>query len=103
MNDLPVQQSNGLTRRLANFAASFSLNAAPAVAIENAKVAILDCLGVSVLAVTQEIGQAALSFARQHAARGSCTIWGTCLTTSPRAPAFCSGGPPPGLGYDARQ
>jgi 2-methylcitrate dehydratase PrpD len=92
----------GLTRKLAEFAASFSLPLAPAVAVDNAKKVILDCLGVSVLATTQEIGERTLAFARAQAAPGSCTIWGTCETASTRDAALLNGMLAHGLDYDDR-
>ena len=101
MNEMPVQ-SAGLTRTLAGFACSFSIRSAPAVAIQNAKLAILDCLGVSVLAVSQEVGRATLAFARENSGQGPCTVWGTAITTSARDAAFCNGVLAHGLDYDDR-
>ena len=101
MNEMPVQ-SAGLTRTLADFACSFSIRSAPAVAIQNAKLAILDCLGVSVLAVSQEVGRATLAFARENSGQGPCTVWGTAITTSARDAAFCNGVLAHGLDYDDR-
>lgn len=102
MNEMRVEASVGLSRKVAEFAHSFALDSAPPVVIENAKIAILDCLGVSILALTQEVGQATLSFARANADRGSCTIWGAGLTTSARDAALCNGILSHGLDYDDR-
>ena len=102
MNEMHVEASLGLSQKVADFAHSFELGAAPTVVIENAKLAILDCLGVSILALTQEVGHATLSFARENADRGSCTIWGSGLTTSARDAAFCNGILSHGLDYDDR-
>jgi 2-methylcitrate dehydratase PrpD len=70
--------------------------------IENAKIAILDCIGVSVLAVPQEIGQAMLSFARAEGASGACTLWGTPETANARDAALFNGTLAHGLDYDDR-
>ena len=102
MNEMRVEASVGLSRKIADFAHSFTLESAPAVVIENAKIAILDCLGVSILALTEEVGDATLAFARENAHRGSCTIWGAGLTTSARDAAFCNGILSHGLDYDDR-
>src|SRR5262249_55961681 len=80
----------------------FSIQSAPALAVQNAKLAILDCLGVSVLAVTQEVGQATLSYARENCGAGPCTIWGTSVTAGARDAALCNGILSPGLDYDVR-
>jgi 2-methylcitrate dehydratase PrpD len=92
----------GLSQKLADFAVSFHLEEAPPVVLENAKLAILDCLGVSMLATSQEIGTALLTFAREHAAKGNCTVWGTGLTVSPRDAALINGTLAHGLDYDDR-
>src|SRR5438477_3542467 len=67
----------GLTHKLAAFAVDFRLSRAPAAAIDNAKKAILDTLGVSILAASYEIGRTLIAFANEDAASGTCTIWGT--------------------------
>jgi 2-methylcitrate dehydratase PrpD len=91
-----------LTRKLAEFSRSFELNRAPASVARNAKLAILDCLGVSILALSQEAGHAMLSFARANAATGSCTVWGTDIMTNPRDAAFCNGILSHALDFDDR-
>jgi 2-methylcitrate dehydratase PrpD len=92
----------GLSRRLAEFTVSFRSTSAPDEVIENAKTAILDCIGVSVLAVPQEIGQALLSFTRAEGAPGPCTLWGTPETGSARDAALFNGTLAHGLDYDDR-
>ena len=91
-----------LTEKLAAFTVSFKLESAPKRALDNAKTAILDCLGVSVLATSQEIGAALLRFARAHASQGTCTLWGTAVTTSARDAALLNGTLAHGLDYDDR-
>lgn len=91
-----------LTRRLASFTAAFELRSAPPVVVENAKIAILDCIGVSILATTQEIGQAIDRFAEEHSAPGPCTVWGTARKTSDRDAAFLNGVLAHGLDFDDR-
>jgi 2-methylcitrate dehydratase PrpD len=91
-----------LSQRIADFTVSFSLASAPLKVLDNAKLAILDCLGVSVLATAQEIGHALLDFARANAGSGPCTIWGTGMTTSARDAALINGALAHGLDYDDR-
>jgi 2-methylcitrate dehydratase PrpD len=97
-----AESAIGLTRKLASFASGFTIDMAPLTVAENAKLAILDCLGVSVLAVAQEIGAATIVFARENASSGSCTIWGTGLTSNARDAAFCNGVLSHGLDFDDR-
>jgi 2-methylcitrate dehydratase PrpD len=92
----------GLTKRLAEFAVSFRLKDAPPAVLENAKLAMLDCLGVSVLAARQEIGGAIARFADANAAPGRCVVWGTGITTSPRDAALMNATLAHGLDYDDR-
>src|SRR5215475_12901354 len=91
-----------LSLKLAEFTVGFHLDSAPAKAVENAKLAILDCLGVAVLATTQEIGTILFNFARNNIGIGPCTIWGTALKTTPRDAALINGTLAHGLDYDDR-
>jgi 2-methylcitrate dehydratase PrpD len=92
----------GLTQCLAEFTAAFSLSQAPAQVLSNAKLAILDCLGVAVLATGQEIGGALKHFAGAHAGQGPCTVWGTRLTVNSRDAALINGALAHGLDFDDR-
>ena len=92
----------GLTHRLADFTSSFSLAQAPVQVLRNAKLAILDCLGVSVLATRQEIGAALKHFARANASQGACTIWGTSIVSNARDAALINGTLAHGLDFDDR-
>src|SRR5215471_13971797 len=98
------EQHNGqkLSQKLADFAVSFTLDLSPAKAIDNAKLAILDCLGVAVLATAQEIGVNLLKFAEANTNAGPCTIWGTNRRVTVRDAAFINGTLAHGLDYDDR-
>jgi len=102
MSDALHQSIDGLSRKLAEFAQHFALEQAPAVVIGNAKLAILDCLGVSVLAARQEIGACLDKFAKANASPGQCTVWGMGLNASVRDAAFLNGTLAHGLDYDDR-
>jgi 2-methylcitrate dehydratase PrpD len=91
-----------LSSKLAEFTVGFQLEAVSAKALENAKVAILDCLGVAVLATRQQVGTILLNFARDNVGTGPCTIWGTTLKTTPRDAALLNGTLAHGLDYDDR-
>ena len=92
----------GLSNKLADFTVSLTLDSIPSKAKENAKIAILDCLGVGVLAASQEIGEVLARFMRKNGAAGSCTIWGMRLTTNVRDAGFVNGALAHGLDYDDR-
>jgi 2-methylcitrate dehydratase PrpD len=102
MNARVAKAAEGLTHRLADFTASFSLSQAPNEVIRNAKLAILDCLGVSIRATRQEIGTALKDFSRTFAGAGACTIWGTGVTTTMRDAALINGTLAHGLDFDDR-
>jgi 2-methylcitrate dehydratase PrpD len=91
-----------LSSKLAEFTVGFQLGSVPAKALENAKIAILDCLGVAILATKQEIGTILLNFTRNNIGTGPCTIWGTALKTTPRDAALLNGTLAHGLDYDDR-
>jgi 2-methylcitrate dehydratase PrpD len=91
-----------LSQKLADFTVTFSLQAAPAKALENAKLAILDCLGVAMLATRQEVGANLLKFASANTSAGPCTIWGTGKSVSQRDAALINGILAHGLDYDDR-
>jgi 2-methylcitrate dehydratase PrpD len=102
MSDALHKSIDGLSRKLAEFAQSFALAQAPTAVISNAKLAILDCLGVSVLATRQEIGDCLDKFAKANASAGNCTVWGMALKVSVRDAAFLNGTLAHGLDYDDR-
>ena len=92
----------GLSRKLADFTVRLDLKTLPQKVLDNAKIAILDCLGVAVLASSQEIGEVLLNFAHKNGSAGSCTVWGTRTTSSPRDTALLNGALAHGLDYDDR-
>lgn len=102
MNDSGQKTLQGLSSQLADFTLSLELSSIPAKVLDNAKIAILDCLGVAVLATSQEIGDVIVNFAHKNAAGGPCTIWGTTMTSSARDAALFNGTLAHGLDYDDR-
>src|SRR5574341_2118597 len=102
MRDEQNGPAGNLSRRLVEFVVTFELPSAPREVLENAKLAILDCFGVAVLALTQEIGHALLRYAQGNCGPGSCTVWGSGVTANPRDAAFLNGTLAHGLDYDDR-
>ena len=76
MSDALHKAIDGLSRKLAEFTQTSQLAQAPAAVISNAKLAILDCLGVSVFATQQEIGDCLRKFAKANVSPGNCSVWG---------------------------
>ena len=102
MDESPTTTTQGLSRQIAEFTVSLSLDRLPANVLSNAKLAILDCLGVSVLAAGEEIGNKLLRYARNNLGSGSCTVWGSDLRLNPRDAALVNGTLAHGLDFDDR-
>ena len=100
--DSSMKTLEGLSKKLADFSVGLDLKHVPAKAQENAKIAILDCLGVAVLAASQEIGEKLMGFAKKNTAPGPCTVWGTPLSLNMRDAALLNGTLAHGLDYDDR-
>jgi 2-methylcitrate dehydratase PrpD len=98
--DAQVVSTLNLSKRLAEFSAGITLNQIPAPVIANAKLAILDCFGVSVLATTHEPGQKIFRLAEQEGWRGPCTLWGAKLSANARDAAFANATLAHALDYD---
>lgn len=102
MSEMKAGAPAGLSRRIAEFVVAFSLERAPSRVVENAKLAILDCIAVSLLAATEEIGRNAFRFAQANADVGPCTVWGSAIRTGPRDAALVNATLAHGLDYDDR-
>ena len=100
MQPLQVGTPAALSQKLAAFSVNFKIDDAPKNTLTNAKLAILDCLGVSILAVTQEAGKSLLRMAKQEQWNGPCTIWGSEISASSRDAAFANGTLAHALDYD---
>jgi 2-methylcitrate dehydratase PrpD len=89
-----------LTRKLAEFSVDFSLGQAPGQVLENAKIAILDCLGVALLAASEETGKALFRFAQKESSPGPCILWGSELSSGARDAALVNATLAHALDYD---
>jgi len=95
-------RKEGLSRQIAEFTMSLSLDRLPPNVLSNAKLAMLDCLGVSVLAAGEEIGDRLLRYARGNLGPGTCTVWGSDFTLNARDAALVNGTLAHGLDFDDR-
>lgn len=102
MDESPTATTQGLSRRIAEFTVSLSLDRLPENVLSNAKLAALDCLGVSILAAGEEIGDKLLRYARNNLGSGPCTVWGSDFRLNPRDAALVNGTLAHGLDFDDR-
>ena len=79
-----MASTNGFSKRLAEFSVGIALDQIPARVVANAKLAILDCLGVSVLATRHELAKKLFRLAEQESWRGPCQVWGSHISASAR-------------------
>ena len=90
----------GFSQRLAQFTADISLEQIPAPVIANAKLAILDCLGVSVLATNFDLADKLFRLAKMESWHGPCHIWGSNFSANARDAAFVNASLAHALDYD---
>ena len=90
----------GLTRRVAAFVAGARLAEIPEPAIEAAKVAILDTLGVALAATRLELARLILEHVRGLGGSSTCTVLGSGFRASPEAAALANGTLAHGLDFD---
>lgn len=95
-----MQTAPGLSRRLAEFSSGLKFEEIPTEVIANTKLAILDCLGVSVLATGFELGQKLFRLAQAESWRGPCHIWGSQISANARDAAFANATLAHALDYD---
>lgn len=89
-----------LSTKLAEFSVQTQVTAIPREALQNAKLAILDCFGVSALAVRDTVGKTILRLAQQEEWQGPCTIWGTTTSAMARDAALANATLAHALDYD---
>ena len=100
---MQATQVNGptmLSQKLASFSDSFKIVDAPKSALANAKLAVLDCFGVSILAVTEEAGKGLLRLADKRNGMGHAASGVRRHLASARDAAFANGTLAHALDYD---
>src|SRR5262252_6122296 len=76
------QTLSPLMPKLSAFVASMRFDAIPAKALDNAKAAITDCLGVAVAGASEESAQILGQFARAENSRTEATLYGQRFRSS---------------------
>lgn len=79
------------TAKIAQFVVQTHYVSVPAKALETAKTAVLDCLGVALAGSREECAQIAARIARQEDARKESTIFGRAFKSSVMQAAFANG------------
>ncbi|MFQ5682578.1 MAG: MmgE/PrpD family protein [Candidatus Binatia bacterium] len=88
------------TRKIAEFVVGTNYGALPAGALETAKTALIDCVGVA-LAGSKEVSAKICSrMVQQESARGESTVFGQGFKSSPVMAAFANGTAAHALDYD---
>jgi len=85
------QTLSPLMPKLSAFVASMRFDAIPAKALDNAKAAITDCLGVAVAGASEESAQILGQFARAENARAEATLYGQRFRSSVVQAALVNG------------
>ena len=89
----PSGQTVSLTARISRFVAGTRFDAIPPKAVEMAKTAILDCLGVAVAGGMEESAQIGGRLVREEGAKEETTVYGQRFKSSALQAAFV-GSPP---------
>jgi 2-methylcitrate dehydratase PrpD len=95
-----MASAKGLSKKLAEFSVGISFDQIPTRVVANAKLAILDCLGVSVLAIEHELAKKIFRLAEEDSWHGPCLVWGSNISASARDAAFANGTLAHALDYD---
>lgn len=95
-----MSTASGFSRRLAEFSVGITLERIPAPAIANAKLAILDCLGVSVVATKFDLAKKLYRLAKAEFWQGPCLLWGSNISAAARDAAFANATLAHALDYD---
>jgi 2-methylcitrate dehydratase PrpD len=80
-----------VTETIAGFAANLNFDRIPAAAIEEAKKALRDCLGVALAGSKEEDAKICAEIARQESAKEESTVYGQRFKTSAIQAAFANG------------
>lgn len=89
-----------VTAKIAKFVADTEYEKIPSKAVETAKRAVLDCLGVALAGSREEDAKICAQVARQEAAKEEATVFGQGLRTSALQAAFANGTAAHALDFD---
>jgi 2-methylcitrate dehydratase PrpD len=95
-----ASDTSTVSEKLADFAARFDLDQAPAKVVEVAKLHILDCFGIGLASTTMEYGQRAVTAARELGGEGPSPVIGMPVRLPLRDAAMVNGTLIHGLDFD---
>jgi 2-methylcitrate dehydratase PrpD len=94
------KESPGLSGRIAEFAAGFDLAKAPQRAVETARTAFVDTVGVALAGSTEKAAGIVRDLAQEEGAAPAVSVIGSPLKTSPQLAALCNGVAAHALDFD---
>ncbi len=89
-----------VTAKIARFASAATYEQMPASAVDIAKTAVLDCLGVALAGSKEECAHLCAALARQESAAEEAAVFGHGFKTSASYAAFCNGAAAHALDFD---
>src|SRR6185312_1499278 len=89
-----------LSARIAEFVTGFDLKAAPPLAIERARTAFVDTVGVTLAGSTEKAAGLVRDMVKAEGAAPQCTVIGSDLRTSPQLAALANGTASHALDFD---
>lgn len=98
-----MEEKNGVTQAVATFCIETSLSLFPKESREAAKVAILDCIGVTLVGSKEPVGKLMQSYVRLESRVGNALVVGSGgMNTSPTLASLANGTSAHALDYDDR-
>jgi len=94
------KESPKLSAEIAGFIAGFDLKAAPPLAIERARLAFVDTIGVTLAGSTEQVAGIVRDMVRAEGARPAASVVGDSLRTSPQLAALANGAASHALDFD---
>jgi 2-methylcitrate dehydratase PrpD len=95
-----AESAKKLSELIADFVTGFDLNAAPPLAVERARLAFTDTLGVMLAGSQEKVAQIAGDLAKAEGAAPVVSVVGQPLRTSPQLAAFANGVAAHAMDYD---
>src|SRR5437588_11989545 len=89
-----------VTAKIAEFVTELKYTSIPTAAVQTAKIAVRDCLGVALAGSKEEDAKICAQIARQENAREDATVFGQGLKTSALQAAFANGTAAHALDFD---
>ena len=97
---VPPKESPRLSARIAEFAVGFDLGKAPPLAIERARTAFVDTVGVTLAGSTEKVAEIVRDMVRAEAAGPVASVIGASFKTSPQLAALANGVASHALDFD---